>query len=109
MNLVIGSGPAAVACATALLDAGRPVNMLDAGLRLETTNRRHVESLAAVSPDRWPPESLAAVKAGFRADRSGVPMKFVFGSDFPFRVPQTAAPLNMRGARALRSFARGGL
>ena len=32
---VIGSGPAGVACAKALLDAGRRVRMLDAGLTLE--------------------------------------------------------------------------
>ena len=42
---VVGSGPAGVACAQALLDAGRRVRMLDAGLTLEPNRAGLVERL----------------------------------------------------------------
>lgn len=109
MNLVVGSGPSGTACAMALLDRGLSVTMLDAGGELEPDNELHRARLARTSPREWPADSVARVKSGTTAGPSGVPLKRVFGSDFPFREPPGAVPLRMEGARALRSFARGGL
>ena len=46
-HCVIGSGPAGVACAKALLAQGVPVAMLDAGLQLEPETAERIRALAA--------------------------------------------------------------
>ena len=48
----VGSGPAGVACAKVLLDAGRRVRMLDAGLTLEPDRTGLVEKLKIAEPGR---------------------------------------------------------
>jgi len=107
--VVVGSGPAGVACARGLLARGLPVTMLDAGLELEPDKTDIVGRLGTVEPSLWPEDALRAVKAPLQADSSGVPLKFVFGSDFASRVPPPAPRLDFDGTRALRSYARGGL
>ena len=52
--VVIGSGPAGVACAQALLEKGHEVLMLDAGLGLEPARQEMVDQLAAMPPENWP-------------------------------------------------------
>ena len=49
MILVIGSCPAGVACASALLDGGEKVTMIDAGLQLEPARRPQVANLGSRS------------------------------------------------------------
>jgi choline dehydrogenase-like flavoprotein len=85
------------------------VVMLDAGLRLEPEKEAAARRLESGSRSDWSAQDLAALKSPLRADRSGVPLKFVFGSDFAFRVPPPAPRLEFDGTRALRSYARGGL
>ena len=67
MHCVIGSGPAGVACARALLARGATVRMLDAGLELEPDRARLVHELASVKPPAWP--SGAAFQIEGRHDR----------------------------------------
>src|SRR5208283_4778101 len=59
MHCVIGSGPAGVACARALLARGANVLMLDAGLELEPERAQVVSRLASAKPAEWPPEQVA--------------------------------------------------
>jgi len=81
---VVGSGPAGVACAKALLDAGRRVRMLDAGVTLEADRVGLVGQLKGVRPEEWTPADLAAYQAGMNPDVGGVPLKLVYGSDHPY-------------------------
>ncbi|MGH8550925.1 MAG: GMC oxidoreductase [Methylococcales bacterium] len=109
MNIVVGSGPAGVACASALLDRGLPVLMLDAALDLEVEAARHVKALASTACSSWPEESVSVLTSRRRAISGDVPLKYVFGSDYPYRVPTGAVDIAQHGARALRSYAVGGL
>lgn len=84
MNLVVGSGPSGVAAASALLDAGKPVLMLDIGRVLEPGPRRAAE----------PGEDPAR--------------KLVFGSSYPYLTDREAG-LVQKGTKCLASGGKGGL
>ena len=109
MHCVIGSGPAGVACAQALRARGTRVLMLDAGLELEPDRARIVTQCAATKPDAWNPGQLAALKGGMAADATGVPLKLVFGSDFPYRETEAKIPWRNHGTGLKPSLALGGL
>jgi choline dehydrogenase-like flavoprotein len=106
---VIGSGPAGVACAKALLDAGRRVRMLDAGLTLEPERAALVERLKAKPPEAWTPAELAAYQAGMSPDVGGVPLKLVYGSDFAYREADAHLGTQYEDVGLRPSFAKGGL
>jgi choline dehydrogenase-like flavoprotein len=109
MHCVIGSGPAGVACARALLARGANVLMLDAGLELEPDRAQVVRQLAATRPSEWQPGHIAKLKEGMVAGTKGVPLKFVFGSDFPYRETETQTPWQGHGVGIRPSLALGGL
>ncbi len=106
---VIGSGPAGVACAQALLDAGRRVTMLDAGLTVEPERLASVEKLKLKRPEDWTPADLAAYQAGMIPDAGGVPLKLVYGSDFAYREADEHLGAHYDGVGLRPSLARGGL
>ena len=109
MHCVIGSGPAGVACAKALLARGTNVLMLDAGLELEADRARIVRQCAATKPAAWTPHQLAALKGDMAADATGVPLKLMFGSDFPYRETEEKIPWRNHGTGLKPSLALGGL
>jgi len=108
MNYVIGSGPAGVSAATALLDRGVPVTMLDAGTELEAHRRRAVEELRAVDPSLWRGPRVAFLKHNVAPDRKGVGVKYVFGSDFPYRHVESLATLARVNSDTTPSLGKGG-
>jgi choline dehydrogenase-like flavoprotein len=108
MIFVIGSGPAGVACASALLDGGAKVTMLDAGLELEPARRRQLADLQSRSSTSWDQESLNFLHDGVQVTRGGIPLKLAYGSDFAYRDP-IEHPIVFDGAYGKPSFARGGL
>jgi choline dehydrogenase-like flavoprotein len=108
MILVIGSGPAGVACASALLDAGEKVTMVDAGLELEVALRRQLSDLQSRPSTSWEPKALGFLRDGVEATRDGIPVKLAYGSDFAYRDP-IGQPMTLDGAHGKQSFARGGL
>ena len=108
MHCVIGSGPAGVACAKALLARGANVLMLDAGLDLEPERAQVVRQMAATKPPAWRPEQIARLKEGMVAGVKGVPLKFVFGSDYPYRETETHTPWQGHGVGLRPSLALGG-
>jgi choline dehydrogenase-like flavoprotein len=108
MVFVIGSGPAGVACAGALLEAGEKVTMLDAGLELESSRRTQLVNLQSMSSTSWTKEAAGFLRDGVEATRDGIPMKLAYGSDFAYRDP-TGQPTTSDGAYGKPSFARGGL
>ena len=84
--LIIGSGPAAVGAALALVGDGGPrVTVLDIGNRLDPDRKHVVERLASMPRDRWDPVDVDAVRLQpIRAHRRGLPQKRAYGSAFPF-------------------------
>ena len=85
LSCVIGSGPAGVACATALQKKGIAVLMLDAGISLEPDREEMVHQMAGQQPAQWSAQSLAAIKEGMSAEAKGIPLKRIYGSDYPYR------------------------
>ena len=84
LSLIVGSGPSGVAAASALLDAGKPVAMLDIGRVLETT-------------------------PGLREEPVDDPArKLVFGSSYPY-LSDREAGLIQHGTKCLASGGKGGL
>jgi choline dehydrogenase-like flavoprotein len=109
MHCVIGSGPAGVACATALLGRGAKVLMLDAGIKLEPERERIVSDLAQKKSSEWPPSQIAAVHGDSDADLKGLPVKKLFGSDFPYRESVEKTPWRGRDVAVCPSLGFGGL
>ena len=106
---VVGSGPAGVACAQALLEAGQSVQMLDAGITLEPGKAGLVERLRSKRPEEWTAADLAAYQAGMNPDVGGVPLKLVYGSDFAYRAANEHLAAQYENVGLLPSLAKGGL
>lgn len=109
MNIVIGSGPAGVAAAVALLERGVAVTMLDAGGRVEAPLREQAAALGGRPPETWAPSERAALRGPLRYNSEGVPLKLAFGSDFVYRDVDRLQPVRAHGVDAYRAFAAGGL
>ena len=82
---IIGSGPTGVAAAKALLDAGRSVTMLDAGLSLEEASQQALTQTMSTPASEWDQKTLASFKSGSEATAQGILLKLAYGSDFPYR------------------------
>ena len=108
MHCVIGSGPAGVACARALLARGARVLMLDAGIELEPERADLVRQLASVEPSAWPPEEVAVLKGAMNGSAERIPQKLIFGSDYPYRGADDHVARRESGARVRPSLALGG-
>jgi choline dehydrogenase-like flavoprotein len=108
-HCVIGSGPAGVACAHALLQRGARVMMLDAGVALETDRAALIAEMSRTTPASWTPEQIARIKEGTSASSKGIPLKLLFGSDFPYRHCDELLGIKYEGVALRPSFARGGL
>lgn len=104
---IIGSGPASISCAQALVDDGYQVVILDAGIKLEAERQQAVDALLA-SPN-WDEAALAPLKAGADATVSGVPIKKLFGSDYPYREVLEHLSVQADQVTTFASFAKGGL
>jgi choline dehydrogenase-like flavoprotein len=108
MHCVIGSGPAGVACAKALLARGVEVLMLDAGIELEPERAQIVRELGAQKPSQWRPGCVAVLKEGLSVPDKSIPQKLAFGSDYPYRDAGKHAPWRGNGATVRPSLALGG-
>ncbi|MGH7950745.1 MAG: hypothetical protein ACREFE_02325 [Limisphaerales bacterium] len=109
MHCVIGSGPAGVACAKALLARGANVLMLDAGIELENNRAQIVRKLSSERFSDWNADEFAAIKSDLEANAKGIPLKTLFSSDFPYRETEEKIPWRNRGAGIRPSLALGGL
>ncbi len=108
-DVVIGSGPAGVAAAWALLEQGRHVTMLDVGEQLETEKSDLRSRLAGTEPGQWSAEDLRSYTHARRSGKYDTIRPF--GSDFLFRDPGSflddPEPNTSIGLKP--SFAAGGL
>lgn len=102
-DVVIGSGPAGVSVATALLARGRHVTMLDCGKMLEPDRAQCRDTLAASSYQSWGEAEVAAYQMPqFHAVPGQVRR---FGSDFAMEPSATTTsenspPMGLRASRA---------
>jgi len=108
MHCVIGSGPAGVACAKALLARGANVLMLDAGLQLEPERAGIVHTMAAQKPTDWTAQNHATIHGNLLAGANGIPLKLLFGSDFSYRETAEKIPWRGQGIGFRPSLALGG-
>ena len=109
MNIVVGSGPSGVACAHALLERGEKVCLVDAGLTLEPERQALIARMRAQTPAEWSADDLDRVKHGMQANKGGVLLKRLFGSDFVYRGPAEHVVTSSTKAALTPSFAQGGL
>src|ERR1700722_6628756 len=108
-HCVIGSGPAGVGCASALLARGARVLMLDAGIELEPDRARIVHELSQKKVSDWPAAQIAAVHGDSDADLKGLPNKKLFGSDFLYRESVEKIPWRAHDVALAPSLGLGGL
>jgi choline dehydrogenase-like flavoprotein len=106
--IVIGSGPAGVSCAKALLAEGRHVLMIDGGSELEAANTQKLAKLRAMEPSSWPGEASEWLREGMRAQVDGIPLKLAYGSDFPYRSMIGAPKIEGEGVNTNFSLGKGG-
>jgi ferredoxin len=109
MIYVIGSGPAGIACSFALLNKGLKVTMLDAGIEIEPERSIMIENLRNTLPETWSEDRLSFMKASMSSSLRGVPLKYAFGSDFPYRETEKYVPMQADRFGACPSMAKGGL
>lgn len=101
-DIVIGSGPAGVAAASALLERGREVELLDGGRILEEEAVRRRDALGGRPPESW----TRAERAAYQAPQLHSPPGHVrrFGSDFAMHAPEltfaAAEGVALRSSRA---------
>ncbi len=107
MIFVIGSGPAGVSCAAALLERGFSVTILDAGVELEENKKK----ILVTSQANWHYSPLPSVSSELThtLDHKN-PIKWVYGSNYPYAdVSQHIAIQPDKDVHCLPSFALGGL
>ena len=108
VHCVVGSGPSGVACARALLDQGATVLMVDTGVTLEPARAERLAAMSAKAAAQWSAEDLAFIREGTHASSAGIPLKRLYGSDFPFQEAEARLGLRSSGVGLKASLARGG-
>ena len=107
-NVVIGSGPAGVSCAVALLAQGQRVLMIDAGNDLEPEKQAKLAELQNVPHKEWWGPKGAWLREGMESSVEGIPLKLAYGSDFPYRTAQGAPTVDGTGVNTKYSLGKGG-
>lgn len=82
--VVVGSGPSGIMCATALIERGQRVLMLDVGNRLEPSISTRLNHLINIAPEMWPRQEPSLFKSNYKVSRSGIPFKPIYGSYYPY-------------------------
>ena len=108
-HIVIGSGPAGLSCAKALLAEGHAVLMIDAGNDLEPERAAKLVDLRGTHPDTWSGEPTAWLREDMQAAIEGIPLKLCYGSDYPYRSKPGAPVIEGAGVNTKFSLGKGGL
>ena len=107
LDCVLGSGPAAAACAHQLLKAGRNIIMIDPGRQLADDRAALVEEFRR----NFDPESFVARMRRLRRNLPAAlqSKKLPFSSPHVYEDVDRLLPAEIRGAQVTRSLAVGGL
>jgi len=106
---IIGSGPSGVSCAEALLKKGLEVTMLDAGIELDLKRKNTLLALRQNKPEHWDESNLNVIKGNTTSNTEGIPLKYAYGSDFPYRDVEKYFPQIVKNVSSFSSLAKGGL
>ena len=83
--------------------------MLDAGKELEPDAGKIVQRLAASEPDDWNASDIEHLRTGSMPSSRGIPLKRIYGSDFPYRTAGIHRLIEDSPEIGVRpSYARGG-
>ena len=107
--LVLGTGPAALACVQALLAVGKPVTVLDAGETLEPMRQEVLDRVAGQTPREWTETDLDLLQGGQEKGHGNIHLKLLYGSDYPYRDNAESMQKNREESPFHYSLARGGL
>jgi choline dehydrogenase-like flavoprotein len=105
---IIGSGPAGVFAAVALLEQGKKTLMLDTGVSPPSEVSRLKSRMLASNKAEWSSEDLSKMSEGVEATAKGVAVKRHFGSNYPYVIPDKFPQFSRSNAECVPSFARGG-
>lgn len=106
--VVIGTGPAGMATALALLDQGVQVTMLDAGIGLEPEIDGFTRRLSDFDHRTWTEADRESLKVSTDKPIGGLLFKKIFNSDYPYRDTDRFLNPDIHGAETWASLARGG-
>ena len=99
--IVVGSGPAGVACARALAERGREVTILDAGRGPDPAAAERYAPLVEGATADWDPALVERLRSEFGVSHDELPLKPVLGSLHPYAGDDPSAP--PRAARSASS------
>jgi choline dehydrogenase-like flavoprotein len=108
-HFVIGSGPAGVSCAMALIKRGLKVLMIDVGQDISPKTKALVEKLRQLSPEKWEREDIDSLRPPTNMSRPGVIQKLCFGSKHIFGSQYGGYKMISKSFAGDYSFAVGGL
>jgi choline dehydrogenase-like flavoprotein len=110
MVIVIGSGPAAIAAAHALVQQGHRVSILDVGTCLESDRQQIVNRMSALEPEEWHKNDFAAIVGQRNATTHTVHSKLSYGSAYSFDTRSAAVDVRFGDTSGFNhSLAQGGL
>ena len=107
--IVVGSGPAGIACARALAERDYEVTVLDAGHGPDAAIVDKYAPLAETDPESWDPELVGELRSEFQVGHDELPPKPVLGSLHPYAPGDPSAPDPGSGVGVTPSLGRGGL
>lgn len=87
-NLILGTGPTAIAAAYAFRRLGVPFEVLDVAYDLEPEREAMVQTLSATEPVDWPSAYVERLFPPPVSSARGVEKRLSFGSTFPYERPQ---------------------
>lgn len=108
-HIVVGSGPAGISCAVALLAAGREVLMVDGGAKLESAQHSKLIKLSEMPPSAWHGDNVSWMREGIQAAVEGIPLKLAYGSNYPYQPMPGAPAVEGEGINTKYSLGKGGL
>ncbi len=110
MYCVVGSGPASISAAMALVKRGMRVTILDGGRRLEPERQAVLERLGGQKPEGWPAADLDRLRGDDQSSRHGaIHSKLTYGSEYPYEDVGEPLMTDRDHSPFHYSMARGGL
>lgn len=83
--------------------------MIDAGLTLEAERAQAVDVAQSQPKEEWGDSFLSMIRDNSDPSVGGLPKKLIYGSDYPFRSPQSDLKTTYSACESLMSYALGGL